>query len=193
MLIGSCLVAGQVAREAHGAFEYFQFDEGRIAWFDAVGHKVDTLTFQEFDHLTFINDQFSESHGLEFAGGNTVAYTSEAFVDGKGIASNYGVDLRFDEVQFGIGAEFQGFLRFKFFHGDTVVGPELGVLLGGPTFMGIGFHGTLSEEPFDRVLITNSPLFGIDDIHLTSIPSPGVLFVMLAPLMAGGRRMRRHS
>ena len=175
--------------------EFGPFEDGRIAWEEAVG-EWETIGFTEQPPGTFLTDEYLESDGIVF--GNNPQIIGPAFdsfvMDGFGIRSAIDgtIEIDFTIPLQTVAFDLSGSGEVEFFSdGESIAGP----IPWGLTGSGL-FAGFISDTPFDRVVLTDSNEIAVDDLRYGMIvPGPGVavLFVLAGlPGFAGFAARRRQ-
>lgn len=169
------------------------FPDGRLAWEQQVG-TWSTIDFIGLpDSVPLPPDTYAEEFGVTFENGTIFSFSSDSSfpVDGHGFAASQGaqgssVDVVFDTPIRAFATDHPGTFRFELFsEGEMVF--DSGIVGGA-----IGwFSGLISDTSFDRVRISDTDAFGVDDIRFgLVVPAPAAGLILL-PGLAMTRRRRR--
>jgi hypothetical protein len=190
-------VAAGTSHSSSAAVTVFESSAGnrtdRIAW----EQEVQTWETMDFvgveEEVPIPTDFYLDEFGVLIDGGPAWGHLSQMFfpMDGSGFGTvgfEPFVDIRFDEPIRALGADHPGGFRFTLFLGEDLV-YETGLL-------GVGnignFSGVISEVPFDRVRISDSDGFGVDDLRFgLVVPGPPVAAMLLTFGVSGLRPRRR--
>lgn len=165
-----------------------------VEWENAV-QVWSTIDFTDLAIDEVVSDQYVESFGVAFENGVVFAGESKFGFprDGRGFFASQGslgsqVDVVFDTPIRAFAADHPGTFEYTLFSGDDLVfGP---VTVGGGTSR---FTGVISEVAFDRMRVSDSDGFAVDDIRFgLVVPGPGATLLLAAGCfaIAPGRRRR---
>jgi len=188
-LIGTSLLATTSTAYA----EFVEIDD--IEEWQQVIDDETIITFASLLVGTIVTDQFADD-GVVFTDGEDLVVPGANFPnDGRGLSGNTLenglITMEFIEPIQAIAVDYPGAVQIEFWSDDELIYTSSEA--GG---QGAGhFFGVISDQPFDRVVL--SDWFGggvaIDDLHFSTIPGPGgaALLGIGALALTGGRRRRR--
>jgi hypothetical protein len=165
----------------------------RLAWEEQVG-TWSTIDFIGLpDSVPLPPDTYAEEFGVTFENGTILSFSSDFFfpVDGHGFAASQGaqgssVDVVFDTPIKAFATDHPGTFRFILFsEGEMVF--DSGIVGGAIGY----FSGLISDTPFDRVRISDTDEFGVDDIRFGLVVPAPAAGLILVPGLAMTRRRRR--
>lgn len=166
----------------------------RLAWEEQVG-QWDTLDFIDVPPAAIVPPEFyADEFGVTFENGTIISFMSEfSFpIDGHGFGTqgSSDIDVVFDTPIRAFAIDHPSILEVTLFAGDEML-YTTGLVGGGPPGR---FTGLISDVPFDRVILSDSDGFLVDDIRFgLAVPAPAAGLLLLPGLALAGRHRRRSN
>ncbi|HRP64145.1 MAG TPA: hypothetical protein PK400_12675 [Phycisphaerales bacterium] len=172
---------------AHGSIIEFT---NKAAWQSVVPSHT-TVDFTGYPDETQLSIQYTETHGVTFAGLSFIYHTTSFPNDGEGVVGMPGSRFFFETPRQAVAVDYVSNIRFELHYKGALIYTSGNFM----TSHGSTFAGLISDVPFDEVYLYRPITPGLvfyDDLHFgPPIPAPGALGVFA--LAAFGCRRRRRS